>query len=400
MKRKDILFYISVLVVILASILWLLYQKRERDRPIVYEQKRQEVRHLMIEEEQIIEKIEEKLSVAIEVEDTPELREKAAGILDRARYVQQRTKSTLAGLETLRKVSDKDALRKIETIITGMQDNNKRGRELLGQWDKIGYYNRGNDHRDKGKYDEAISDYTKVLEIDPREVRAYVNRGATYGRKGQYDQAISDFTKALEINPGDALAYPNRGLAYYSKGQYDKAISDYTKVLEINPRDDVAYYNRGLAYGRKAQYHEAISDFTKALEINPRDALAYYNRGFVYNMKGQYDEAILDFTAALKINPKYAEAYNELGWLLATTKEPRVRNGKKAVELALRACELSDWKKPDYLDTLAAAYARVDDFDNAIKWQEKALQLFEKGEKAEAQERLNLYQKHRPWLSD
>lgn len=270
MKRKNILFYISVLVVILASILWLLYQKREHDRLIAFEQKKQEVRQLMIEGQLLMEKLDERLSVAIDAEDTSELREKAARLLDRSKYIQQGTKSTLASLETLRNVSDKEALGKIERIVTGMQENNKRGRELLDQFDRslsnkaAFYHNRGNDHRDKGKYDEAISDYTKVLKIDPTN----------------------------------------------------------------------------------------------------------------------------------------AAVYNELAWLHGTAKEPRIRSGKKAIELALRACELSDWKNPDYLDTLAAAYARADDFSNATKWQERALQLFDKDEKAEAQERLNLYRGHRPWPPD
>jgi len=95
-----------------------------------------------------------------------------------------------------------------------------------------------------------------------------------------------------------------------------------------------------------------------------------------------------------------AQTYNNLAWLFATAKVPGFRNGEKAVVLALKACELSEWKNPGYLDTLAASYARVGDFGNATKWQEKALQIFEKGKKAEAQERLNLYRQHRPWPSD
>ena len=70
---------------------------------------------------------------------------------------------------------------------------------------------------------------------------AYYNRGVTYKSKGQYDQAISDFTKALEIIPRFAEAYNNRGNAYAMKGQYDQAISDFTKALEINPRFAGAY---------------------------------------------------------------------------------------------------------------------------------------------------------------
>ncbi len=65
------------------------------------------------------------------------------------------------------------------------------------------------------------------------DAKAYNNRGTAYARKGQYDQAISDFNKALEINPRDAPAYNNRGIAYYHKGQYDKAWKDVHKAQDL-----------------------------------------------------------------------------------------------------------------------------------------------------------------------
>ena len=58
-----------------------------------------------------------------------------------------------------------------------------------------------------------------------------------------HDQAISDFTKAIEMNPRYYQAYYNRGIVYGNKGQYDQAISDYNKAIEINPRFAQAYYN-------------------------------------------------------------------------------------------------------------------------------------------------------------
>ncbi len=85
-----------------------------------------------------------------------------------------------------------------------------------------------------------------TMQTDLNDAGAYNKRGVAYARKGQYDQAISDFNKALEINPRYATAYYNRGVAYARKGQYDQAISDFTKALEINPRYATAYYNRGL----------------------------------------------------------------------------------------------------------------------------------------------------------
>jgi serine/threonine-protein kinase len=160
------------------------------------------------------------------------------------------------------------------------------------------------------------------------------------------------------------------------------------------------YNNRGITYGEKGLYDQAISDFNKAIEINPKYDKAYNNRGIVYSHRGQYDQAISDFNKAIEINPKEAQTHNNLAWLFATAKVPGFRNGEKAVVFALKACELSEWKNPEYLDTLAAAYARVGDFGNATKWEEKALQIFEGDKQAEAQRRLNLYREHRPWPSD
>ena len=106
-----------------------------------------------------------------------------------------------------------------------------------------------------------------TTQTDLNDAKAYVNRGVAYAREGQYDQAISDFNKALEINPRDANAYNNRGVAYARKDQYDQAISDFNKALEINPRDANAYNNRGFTYFRKGQYDKAWEDVHKAQDL-------------------------------------------------------------------------------------------------------------------------------------
>ena len=162
-------------------------------------------------------------------------------------------------------------------------------------------------------------------------------------------------------------------------------------------RDAKFYNNRGVAYGEKGQYDQAMSDFNSALEINPMYQKAYNNRGTTYRLMGQYDRAVSDFNKALEINPLSPEAYNNLAWLFATARAPGFHNGKKAVELARMACELSEWKDPNYLDTLAAAYARVGDFENAVKWQEKALESSKSARKPGLRQRLDFYREHKPW---
>ena len=173
-----------------------------------------------------------------------------------------------------------------------------------------------------------------------------------------------------------------------------------TPPKQNESRDAKFYNNRGAAYGEKGQYDQAISDFNRAIEINQRYTMAYNNRGIVYRLKGRYDQAISDFNKAIGINPLDPEAYNNLAWLFATAKDRGFRNGKKAVELALKACELSDWRKAEYLDTLAAGYAGTGDFDSAVKWQEKALGYSKSPRPSELQQRLNFYREHKPWPED
>jgi tetratricopeptide (TPR) repeat protein len=59
---------------------------------------------------------------------------------------------------------------------------------------------------DKGKYDDAIADYTKAIALDPNVATAYTHRGLAYGRKGEVDRAIADFSKVLELDPSDQVA--------------------------------------------------------------------------------------------------------------------------------------------------------------------------------------------------
>ena len=64
---------------------------------------------------------------------------------------------------------------------------------------------------------------------------AYFNRGYDYGELGEYEKAISDYTKVIELNPEYATAYYYRGICYRKLGEYNKTISDYTEAIELDP---------------------------------------------------------------------------------------------------------------------------------------------------------------------
>ncbi len=106
-----------------------------------------------------------------------------------------------------------------------------------------------------------------------------------------------------------------------------------------------------------------------------------------------------DYDEAIRLDPDDANALNGRAWLWATCPDPKYRNGKKAVDSALRSSGLTKWKEPMILDTLAAAHAEAGDFDSAVKWQTKAIELLtDTKEKDDFQKRLKLYQERKVYV--
>ena len=196
----------------------------------------------------------------------------------------------------------------------------------------------GNTHFEKGRYDQAIEDYSRVINRlkpgNPNSISACFNRGRAHFMKGQYDRAIEDFTSVIDNNPEDDQADYNRKNAYTLK-KYEVS---HAKAEKINPKVAQIYYNRGLVYlENNKHYDKAIRDFKTAIRFNPNDAKPRCLLGITYFKKGRYKKAVPHFNKAIAMNPDYAEAYTGRGQSYM-----RLKKVEKAIPDFEKACKLGE----------------------------------------------------------
>jgi tetratricopeptide (TPR) repeat protein len=211
---------------------------------------------------------------------------------------------------------------------------------------------------------------------------------------GDHRRRLPDFvrhTQADDAGDGAAREFLGRSLAdlaaqFLGPGSWDPV-----------PPDCAAYCRRGVLYLSREQYDKAIADFDEGIRLDHRFPDAYTNRGLAHYRLCRYAAATADNEQAIRLNPKDYFAHNNLAWVLATCPDGEHRNGKRAMEHATKACELSGVAPWFCLGTLAAAYAEVGDFEEARTWAKGSLRLAPEDERAGCKERLKLYKEGRPY---
>lgn len=156
-------------------------------------------------------------------------------------------------------------------------------------------------------FEAAIIEYSKVIEIQPKNADAYHNRGIAKAKLKDYQGAVIDFTKTIELDPNHEFGYYNRGNAKDDLNDFKSAIADYNKAIRINSSNSNYLNNRGIAKGHLGDFNGAISDYSEAIKMSPMDSTLYYNRGIAKLKLGQRDSGCKDLYKSKELGFEQAQ---------------------------------------------------------------------------------------------
>ena len=155
---------------------------------------------------------------------------------------------------------------------------------------------------EEGKFQDAITLYSNVLEIQKNDPKLLFLLGTAYIQLGKTEKGIEKLKKSISLNPKNAFAYSNLGNAFKDLKRYDEALASYDKAIQINPNLADIHNNRGSILKNLKRYEEALASYDKAIQIKSDHAFAHNNKGNTLKDLKRYEEALASYDKAIKIN--------------------------------------------------------------------------------------------------
>ena len=260
------------------------------------------------------------------------------------------------------------------------------------------FFEIGTDAFESGLKKEAKPFFEKVIRIDPSYTKAYNRLGSILLSEQKAQDAEQMFLKALQYDPENAYSYDALGGSLFQQGKYEEALRSFTRALKIDPDVKSLNYHIASSLHKLGRIDQAINYYHEQLERQPEHKDARFPLALAFLEKNQIQAAVRQYRLLLQTDPDSANVLNSLAWILATTEDPNCKDPAEAVKLANRACEITNYKIPIIVDTLAVAYAADGQFQKATETAQKALGLARASGKEvlarNIQERCELYKIH------
>ncbi len=247
-----------------------------------------------------------------------------------------------------------------------------------------------------GHFDQAVVPLVKGLGLEPDDPIAYGQLAICLARLGRHQDVITTCREGLRVDPFDADLHQKLGAAYAELGELTNATTQLRFALQLKPGWPAAQTALALVLASTGQFDESAKLYQMAIEAKPNDPVLRQQFAVTLTMQGNARGAVEQYYQLLALQPDNVEALNNLAWMLAVNSNDAVRNGVEAVRLAERACELTQRQQAVLLGTLAAAYAEVGRFDDAVATAEKAREVATaSGQKDVAAKNLQLLELYR-----
>ena len=229
------------------------------------------------------------------------------------------------------------------------------------------HHHRGIARHALGYHELAIEDFDEAIRLGLTSPSLFINRAGTLLKLNEDRRAMEQIDQAIQIAPENPLAYNTRCQIWASMGNLRRALADATRAIRIDPNYAEAFNNRGVTKVKQQNFASALKDYSEAIHLFPEYVEAIANRGYAHKQLGDYRAALDDYRQAVTLAPRQPQAFNDAAWLIATCPEKSFRDGQRAVEYARHACELTEFRNGDYIDTLAAAFAEAGQFSEAVE---------------------------------
>ncbi len=249
----------------------------------------------------------------------------------------------------------------------------------------------------ENRLDKAIEDIDEALKLAPDDLGLLLMRARLYHADERHALAKTDIDRVLQAQPNFASGIELRSSILASLGEFAGAVDDISSLLKQNPADVRLKLQLAICLNAAGNSRKSVEVFTDILQAEPDNVFAFRGRADAYLNVGAHQEAIADYEVAIKAAADDGGILNNFAWVLATSPDDALRDGKRAIELGTKACELTEYKQAHILSTLAAAYAETGDFENARKWSEKAVELSDESMKEALQQELESYRQSKPW---
>jgi tetratricopeptide (TPR) repeat protein len=292
------------------------------------------------------------------------------------------------------------------------------------------HFHRGILWHERDEPIRAIADFDKAERGGVSDLNLYISRSEALVETGDFPRAIADLRKAEGMMPEITMwfkaaflnseeflksedfrvylsninrlgnlrqAIPGKmksqAQARISGNDWRGAIEVYGLLIRFSPTEDSYRLERARILHRFDLHSEALADYDDLVERNPKYGRYYAYRAKLHSDMGAPAKAIADYRQATYYDPRNYNGYNRLAWVLATTRNPDVRDGKAAVEAAKEAYRM---RANAYIrDTLATAYAAAGNFSAAVREQRAALTEVGPSDRSAFEKRLRLFEQGR-----